>query len=230
MNTIKTIVSLSLLAAVSAHAGEVYDARKDVAVVDKVTAAMQQVAIDESDNRGMSLLLDDHTKPGQLIVSGVSTLARQAGALPGDVLKSICTKPANLRHIGELAAVAGDSKVYMTINGQPVQGKVPAAAVKADDKGRVLLTKAMSFNGTGAAPVISVPAGAEVSQVCVPVHTMAENIRVVAPFDHRMIDGHLVAGGWVPQEYHFERYSYGLPVVVGFLPCWNPPQQIAARK
>lgn len=229
MNTIKTIITLSLLAAAGARAGEAHDAYNPAAVVDQVSAGMQQTAIDWSDNRGMSLLFDDHYKSGQVVVSGVSKLARQAGVLPGDVLKSMCTKPASLRHFGELAAVAGDAKVDMTINGQLVRGKIPAAAVKIDGKQRVLLTQAMSFIGTGPAPVVNVQAGAEVSRVCVPVHTVQETVSVAAPFEHRLIDGHLVAGGWVPKEYRFERYSYGLPVVVPVLTDWNPPQKIAAK-
>jgi len=172
MNTTKTIVSLFLLAAFSAHAGEVHDARKAVAVADKGTGAMQQVAIDESDNRGMSLLFDDKYKPGQLIVSSVSGYARKAGVQPDDVLKIICTKPSSMRH--------------------------------AD-----------------------IPAGAEVSQGCAPVRTIAEKVRVVDPFAHRRINGRLVNGNEVPMEYHFERD--GVPVIVRNLTASNPPQKIVSR-
>lgn len=228
MNTIKTIVSLSLLTAVSVQAGQVHDTSKATAVANRVMDGMEQAIIDESDNRGMSFLLDDKTKPGQLIVSGVSALARQAGAQPGDVLKRICTTPANLRHIGDLAAVAGDDKVTMIIGGQQVVDKIPAAAVKADDKHRVQLVKATSFESIMPESRVTIPAGAEVSNVCVPVRTVAEAVRVVAPFDHRRLGNNaLIPGGWVPQTYWLERYSYGLPVLVN-LPSWNPPRKVAA--
>lgn len=228
MNTIKTVVSLSLLAAFNAHAGQVHDASAAIAVANKVMDGMEQTIIDESDNRGMSFLFDDKTQPGQVIVSGVSTLARQAGAAPGDVLKRVCTTPANLRHFGELVAVAGDAKVHMIVGNQMVKDKIPAAAVKTDDKQRVLLTQAMSFEGVGPDSKVSIPAGAVVSNVCVPVRTVAEVVQVVAPFDHRCMGNNvLVPGGFVPQEYWLERYSYGLPVHVT-LPDWNPPQKVAA--
>jgi hypothetical protein len=225
MNTIKTIVSLSLLAVAGAHAADKPTVHHtDTRYVDKVVQGVQQTAIDYSDNRGMSLLLDEKTKPGQLIVSGVSSLARQAGVEPGDVLKAICAKPANLRHYGELAGVAGNASVYMTVDGHQVKGSIPAlASVKTDDKNRVLLTKALSFDGVTPAAVVGAPAGSEVSEVCVPVRTVEESVRVVAPFDQRLTpDGFLVAGGWVPMTYHMEHK--GMPAIITALPSWNPPQ------
>jgi hypothetical protein len=225
MNTIKTIVSLSLLAVAGAHAADKPTVHHtDTSYVNKVVQGVQQTAIDYSDNRGMSLLLDEKTKPGQLIVSGVSSLARQAGVEPGDVLKAICGTPANLRHLGDMAAVAGDAKVYMTIGGQPVQGSIPAlASVKTDEKSRVVLNKSMPFDGVGTVPVVGVPAGSQISEVCVPVRTVEESVRVVAPFDQRLSpDGFLVAGGWVPMTYKMEHK--GMPAVVVALPSWNPPQ------
>lgn len=238
MNTIKTIISLSIIASAAAHAAAPAD---QTAYLKKVLATEQQVAIDTSDNRGMSLLFDEKIKPGALVVSGVSTLAKEAGVLPGDVLKEVCGQPANnLRAYGAFAAAVGKTNVLQTIGRYVGTGNVPLDAVKIENS-KLVLSKPVQLKGkfvpveakeppSGPAQLVTVPAGEEISSVCLPVHSMNDYMAIVAPFDTRLNrDGQLIPGGWVPMEYQFERYSYGLPVHVGHLTNWNPPQQIMAQ-
>lgn len=239
MNTIKTIISLSIIASAAAHAAAPAD---QYAYLKKVVATEQQVAIDTSDNRGMSLLFDEKIKPGKLVVSGISTLAKEAGVLPGDVLKEVCGQPANnLRAYGAVAAAAGKSDDVLHSIGRYVgRGTVPLDAVKIEND-KLVLSKPVQLKGkfipVGAKDVPSgpdglwtVPAGEEISLVCLPIHSMSDYMAIVAPFDTRLNrDGQLLPGGWVPMDYRFERYSYGLPVHVGHLTNWNPPQQIMAQ-
>jgi hypothetical protein len=220
MNTIKTILSLSLLTI--GGAAQATDINQQYAAIETTTKAVQQTAIDTSDNRGMTLLFDDQVQPGRIVVSGISKLARQAGVETGDVVTSICTKPANLKHYGELAGLVGKNDVYMVVGGHNVKGNIPAAAVKVE-KNRVVVNKAMTFDGVATAAVVGVPAGAEVYEVCVPVHTGEEAVSVIAPFTQRITpDGFLVQGGHYPMTYHIEHN--GIPAVITALPNWNPSQ------
>lgn len=219
MNTIKTILSLSLLAI--GGAAQATDINQQFAAIEATTKAVQQTAIDTADNRGMTLLFDDQVQPGRVVVSGISKLARQAGVETGDVVTSICTKPANLKHYGELVGLVGKTDVYMIVGGHQVKGNLPAG-VKVE-KNRVVVDKAMTFAGVATVAVVGVPAGAEVYEVCVPVHTGAEAVQVIAPFTQRMTpDGFLVDGGRYPMTYHMEHN--GMPAVITALPNWNPPQ------
>lgn len=238
MNTIKTIISLSIIASAAAHA----DAPADrTAYLKKVLATEQQVAIDTSDNRGMSLLFDEKIKPGALVVSGVSTFAKDAGVLPGDVLKQVCGQPANdLRAYGALAAAVGKANVLQSIGRYVGTGNVPLSAVKIEND-KLVLSKPVQLQGkfvpadakeppSGPAQLVTVPAGAEITSVCLPIHSMSDYMALVAPFNTRLNrDGQLLPGGWVPMAYQFERYNYALPVHVGYLTNWNPPQQIMAQ-
>ncbi|TFW15459.1 hypothetical protein [Duganella callida] len=238
MNTIKTIISLSIIASAAAHAAAPDDR---TAYLKKVLATEQQVAIDTSDNRGMSLLFDEKIKPGALVVSSVSTFAKEAGVLPGDVLKQVCGQPANnLRAYGALAAVVGKANILQSIGRYVVTGNVPLSAVKVEND-KLVLSKSVQLQGkfvpvdakeppSGPDQLVTVPAGEEIKNICLPVHSMSDYMAVVAPFDTRLNrDGQLLPGGWVPMQYQFERYSYGLPVYVGHLTNWNPPQQVMAQ-
>lgn len=237
MNTIKTIISLSMIASTAAYAAEGDDR---TAYLGKVVNTMNQMAIDYSDNRGMSLLLDEKSKPGALTVSSVSTFAKQAGVLPGDVLKEVCGQPANnLRAYGALAAAMGKDDVLLTIGRYVGTGNVPLTAVKIEND-KLVLSKSIQIHGrfisvdakepvSGPDKLVTVQAGEEISNVCLPVHSISDFMAVIAPFDTRLNrNAQLVPGGWVVMQYHFERYSYGLPYF-RHLTNWNPPEQIMAQ-
>jgi hypothetical protein len=224
MNQIKTIYIVSLFAAVAAHAAD--SPAIDTSYIPKVTTAAVQTAVDLSDNRGVSLLLDDKFTTGQVVVSGVSKIAKQAGVRPGDVLASICSQPANLRHYSDLQSVAGTHKVEFSLSGHTgVWGTVPLTAVK-DNGDNIVLTKSLQLVDSAGNPVTAQP-GENILKVCVPVSTISEVNKAVAPFDWRKIDNHKVSGGWLPMEYRFNRKEQ--LALVAVLTADNPPSEIKAK-
>ena len=228
----KCIFALSMIAvAAAAHAADAQ--QTNLSYIDQVTAAAVQTSVDESDNRGFSLLVDEKFQSGHLVVSGVSRLAKQAGVQAGDVLTSVCGQPASLRHYGELMAIIGKSNVEMQIGQHlPLRGNVPASAVK-EVAGQLVLTKALQIDSgasfdqeTGKPAVETVQAGEVIASVCVPLKTSLDLTTAVAPFDWRSVKGGKVAGGWLPMWYHFSRA--GRPDQVAFLTSFNPPQNLSS--
>jgi hypothetical protein len=224
MNQIKTIYIVSLFFTAAAHAAE--SPAIDTSYIPKVTTAAVQTAVDLSDNRGVSLLLDDKFNAGHVVVSGVSKIAKQAGVRPGDVLASICSQPANLRHYTDLQSLAGEQNVELLLSRHTgVWGHVPLAAVK-DQGDSVVLAKSVQLADSAGNQVTAQP-GEIVLKVCVPVSTISEVNKAVAPFDWRKIDNHKVSGGWLPMEYRFNRK--GQLALVAVLTADNPPSEIKAK-
>jgi len=224
MNQIKTIYIVSLFFATAAQAAE--SSAIDTSYIPKVTAAAVQTAIDLSDNRGVSLLLDDKFNAGHVVVSGVSKIAKQAGVRPGDVLASICSQPANLRHYSDLQSLAGVNNVEFSLsNHTGVWGHVPLSAVK-DNGDSIVLTKAVLLADSAGNQMTAQP-GENILKVCLSVASIPEVTKVVAPFDWRKIDNHKVSGSWLPMEYRFNRK--GQLALVALLPADNPPSEIKAK-
>ncbi len=191
MKTVKTLVALSLLAV----AGIASAADAKMAAINNM---VNLTIASANDNGGLSLNLAD--EGGKVVVRSASKSAAAAGVQPGDVLKSVCTLPAGIEHVHDLATVAGGEPVYLTV----------VRAGNLVDASEAIRPDNLQATAAGLAikqDVGELRAGDVIETACVPVHHAADYAAIVAPLAARKMgkEGLPVAGAFIAMNHQFSR-------------------------
>lgn len=198
MKTVKTLVALSLLAV----AGIASAADAKMAAINNMASLTIASA---GDNGGLSLnLVDDG---GKVVVRSVSKSAAAAGVKPGDVLKTVCTLPAGIEHVRDLATIAGGEPVYLSVvrGGDLTDTRQP---ISPDN------LQATAAGVTFKQDMGELRAGDVIETACVPVHHAADYAAIVAPLSAREMgkEGLPVAGAFIAMNHQFSRNGHDIAV------------------
>ena len=159
-----------------------------------VFAASVSAAQPANTPKDLNLKFDEKYRAGQLTVSAVSKHASEAGINPGDVVVSVCSLVANMRHYSEVLAIAKTKGLPVLTYGMDKSGMVRglfaplvdvAGPAMPDNFGLFVTNK----NGLNALDIagkpVKIKTGEKLYSVCAPVSTIAELNTVVSPFEAR---------------------------------------------